>query len=216
MAVRQQVEEGLVCCEVVNITAMTKYNLLLDASNGPVGPFSLDEIHLKINAGELPANPMITQEGETQWRPLMGAGATGVARLEGFLPGVTSSFLGWFSKTIPLPVLNGSLEASRSVSGYNIIIGAALLVVNSIYFAIKFRSWSVLIPGLLLVLFLVAGQLFAGRFLATNELLINRSPVRRPPVAVIECAALLALFASLSTLIAAIIVCVHMNEAMPF
>lgn len=196
----------------------------LDSNNQPAGPATLDEIRALARDGKIAADPMVCPVGGNQWKllstlagPSAGTPAPGL-RLP-FSSTVLGDFVGRLVK-LTGAVLNPrlvekSLEISRSLGQYAVLLGGALGLLVSIIVAIRINSFGVFVGGVVFVVVLAVAQFTAVRFLRADDALIASTPSRVSSLAFLECMGLFAVLVAVGLAVFGVVTAIQTRNITP-
>jgi hypothetical protein len=193
----------------------------LDSQNKTSGPVSWEALQELINQGDLDGNPMVVEEGGSEWKPFStiaaktsstqtassartsdGAAAQGAGG--GFRPTFLGDLVagplgiakGWLNEDF----INASITFFKKAGHYAIIVGGGLGLIKCIISAVKTNQ---LIPALVGIAFVVALailQFTAIAFLDSGDRLIANTPDRVSSKSYLECIGLFALLVGIGFL----------------
>jgi hypothetical protein len=183
------------------------------------GPVTADEIKALINSGAIKGNTLIWHEGLPSWLaantqsefasvippappppPPTGVKLPAKTLLGDFVEKV----LRWFRAWVRPGLLEKILEWCKSGGHYAVLVGAALVVLVAIFWAIKLNQFSIALAGLAFVIAIALGQFAATRFLDAGDRLLRASPTRMASPAFPDCVALIWVLMGLGTLFSGI------------
>jgi hypothetical protein len=186
----------------------------LDRQNKTSGPVSWEALQELINQGDLDGNPMVVEEGGSEWKPFStiaaktsfrqtasSARTADGAATQGAGGGFRPTFLGDLVAG-PLSMakgrlnedfINASITFFKKAGHYAIMVGGGLGLIKCIISAIKTNQ---LIPALIGIVFVVALailQFTAIAFLDSGDRLIANTPDRVSSKSYLECIGLFAI-----------------------
>ena len=195
--------------------------LYLDANNQPAGPAPLDEVRQLARDGVIAADPMVCEEGRSEWKLLSSLAGGKASKLKA-LP-VPSTILGDFvarlvkyiSLWLSPRFVETSLHWARTIGHFAVFAGGALALVFAIVSAIRTNSFGVFLFGVAFVAVLAVAQFTALRFLGTADALIANTPSRVSSPAFLECVGLLAVLGSVATFLLGFVTAIKVGSAAP-
>ncbi len=187
----------------------------LDAANQPAGPLPLEEIRRKAAGGEIPASPMVAAVGTSQWRPLTEGAASSAATeaFEHYLTDRVGAVLDWARRFLQPAFLDSSLAVSGRLGHIALLLGAAGSFAYIVYRSWQNGSWFDIIGGIITLAGLVCAQFAARHFFRANESLLKPTLLARPVL--LDGAALLALFSTVSLLLGTVVACIRFGMWQP-
>ncbi len=185
----------------------------LDANSQPAGPLPLDEIKAQVADGTIPSNPLVAAVGTSKWQPITGGPPAAGFRFDTFVSDKVGGVLRTARYALSESFLQKSLGLMERFGHITVLLGGAAGLVYIIYTAARSGSWLGIGGGLVLIVGLFCAQYAARRFFSANESLFTPTKMASP--ALLDCLALLALFATVAVLLGSITACIRVGIWQP-
>jgi len=135
------------------------------------------------------------------------------------LPTILASFIGGiirYARAFLSPArLNALFSGANALGQVLVLIGAVLVFIYGIVYAIKYNSFQIFLTALGAVLLLAVLQFVAKRLLDACASILTTSPTRVASLAVLECFGLLMLLGALVLLVQGIVSAIQLESFLP-
>lgn len=202
-----------------------------DASNQPVGPCELPQLHVLASEGKINDLTSVIEEGGQTWTtysalkggapvpptpPPPARSSVDLGKVATILGDAVGSVLGRLAGWMSPAVLQGSLTYAGRCGHYAVLAGAALGLILAAILALRMHSVALFATaGIGFVLAVAVAQFSAQRFMSAGVKLIASTPNRLSSKSFLECLGLFAVLGAIGALVSGLVASVQMDTLLP-